>query len=401
MSSPRSAGDVVPPFDCRSSPLKRSVERSPSQHTLTPTHLTPTFPSPAHPTPRETGRPSAKPSKATLRRVRPTAPRSIMRSRFSRGSQSAVRPLMEVSCQTRVTVVSRLTVTGPRCQASSPALLIWPEPLVVDDKPFILFSPGCEWLCRFLTGQRAGERPLSRQTIFEVVREALQGGERAEEPTQPSEELGLGSTTRQGGKRRRGVGAKVVRVTLPKGPGSAETVTLQGFTKRGRSYLELSGPVLAWMYEWCDSEVKRPKRPSARNELDASSVCPRVFFSRSECCWICRGPLGSKKFKVARTTASGCPLDASAFRRLMQEQKEAAEREMQEQQRRAIAGVGPAAGRGESQEERHNSSQELQDSGDVVPTDSSTADGSVGPFLAVEDSNGSADSVSDPFSDSV
>ena len=196
---------------------------------------------------------------------------------------------MEGVCHSALRLQQCYAVAGPRCKASQAPLLIWPPPMIHDGKPFFCMCTILEWLCRFLTGQRASQRPLGRFTFMAVLRQAIVEAETAlRQQACPDTDLGLSGSgyARKQGRRRRGaseLAVQAVRISVPRGPGQEATMLLSALHKGSSVFLELCADSLSWLYEWVDQEAHAPKRRRAVEAIEesSSSSLRGVFYSRA------------------------------------------------------------------------------------------------------------------------
>ncbi len=177
------------------------------------------------------------------------------------------------------------------------------------------------WLSLFLTGEKAFKRPLARHTFLEELRMAMVASE------QPESVDGLGLQGGAGRRKRKrsSTEVQVLDIRVPQAPGSQEMVALRGYRKAGDLFLRMCPESLCWLQGYCAQEERRPAKRAIPNEDPQVSLAKRVFFSRTEDAWVCRGSTGRKLFVVARTGADGQPLDAGTYRMKLEAQKRAAE----------------------------------------------------------------------------
>ena len=129
----------------------------------------------------------------------------------------------------------------------------------------------------------------------------------------------------------------VLSLEVPVSPGSAEIIDLRVRNMMKPVYLEATKANLEWLFNWTEKETitvgrKRKERPASANvNTSMSSGEKEVFFSRKESCWYCRGPLGTKLFKVNGVGPDGTPLSENAYRTHLDAQKERAEKELRRQ----------------------------------------------------------------------
>ena len=157
--------------------------------------------------------------------------------------------------------------------------------------------------------------------------------------------------------------AKPTLVQVCTHPGSTESTTLKVFRRKGRVYSELTDETLQWLYTYCSHGPTKGKRvtESKSREVSQNEVSCRVgvTYSRTESCYICRGPLSLKRFRVRQTDASGQLLGAALFKQMLSSQRQAANAEMERQKKVVAAGDGVPT--------------EIVDAGDGVPTASATS----------------------------
>ena len=278
---------------------------------------------------------------------------------------------MEFKCAVSVEVGQGMTIRGPRCKSSEPPLLIWPPPVrVADDRFFFLAQTSCEWLCRFLSGQRAAQRPLGRFSCWAVLKAAMAQAEReSRDQACATGSNILDECTSQ--KKQRPVRARecdVLEISVPAGPSSQSHVKLQALRKARSVYLEVAPASLSWLPGWCDTETAHPKRkiPSPVEKTNT----PHVFWSRTEQSWVCRGPVRTKKFRVQSVAPSGEPIQGEDYKRLFLAQKDFAMQELsrQHQGESAEGGGAPQGVDGQSTEDSGAATSCVESwSGDSAP----------------------------------
>ena len=207
-----------------------------------------------------------------------------------------------------------VVVTIPGQSHDGVPVVIWPQPILVEDTRFFVLRTSCDWLCRFATGRNSWARPLAKFAIVETVREAWGVAEIA----------GVAMTVNAKRKRahRRGDSGscldKVMTLSLPRSPGSAEFVEVRAVRRARDIFLELTPCALTWLYQWCASEG-HPERDVVRGGKDPNELSSQrgVFFSRAYGAWVARCKTGSKRFPVSAVDASGQTLAADTYRALL------------------------------------------------------------------------------------
>ena len=247
-----------------------------------------------------------------------------------------------------------MTIRGPRCKSSDPPLLIWPPPERADNgRCFFLVQTSCEWLCRFLSGQRAAQRPLGRFSCWAVLKTAMAQAER--ESRDQASATGSDILDECGTKKKRrfvrGRDSDILEISVPAAPNSQNHVTLQALRKARSVYLEIGPASFSWLLGWCDAEIAQPKRKAP--SIVEKTNTPNVFWSRSEQSWVCRGPVRTKKFRVQSVGPSGAHIQGEDYKRLFLAQKDFAMQELhrQNQGESAEGGGAPEGCDGQSTED--------------------------------------------------
>ena len=252
-----------------------------------------------------------------------------------------------------------VTIRGPLQKATDPPLVIWPLPIEEDGSTYFQLNNTAEWLCRFLTGTRAKMRPLGRHDFLEVIDQALKGLVTVSMPVVNSSKRKKIKLQQQ----KNALAAKPTLVQVCTHPGSTESTTLKVFRRKGRVYAEFTDETLQWLYTYCSHGPTKGKRVTESKSREASqnevSCRLGVTYSRTESCYICRGPLSLKRFRVRQTDASGQLLGAALFKQMLSSQRQAANAEMERQKKVVAAGDGVPT--------------EIVDAGDGVPTASATS----------------------------
>ena len=262
-----------------------------------------------------------------------------------------------------------VTIRGPLQKATDPPLVIWPLPIEEDGSTYFQLNNTAEWLCRFLTGTRAKMRPLGRHDFLEVIDQALKGLVTVSMPVVNSSKRKKIKLQQQ----KNALAAKPTLVQVCTHPGSTESTTLKVFRRKGRVYAELTDETLQWLYTYCSHGPTKGKRVTESKSREASqnevSCRLGVTYSRTESCYICRGPLSLKRFRVRQTDASGQLLGAALFKQMLSSQRQAANAEM-ERQKIVDAGDGVPT---EIVDAGDGVPTEIVDAGDGVPTASATS----------------------------
>jgi hypothetical protein len=239
---------------------------------------------------------------------------------------------MEFQCSPSVEVSQGMTIRGPRCKNSESPLLIWPPPEQAENgMQFFLVQTSCEWLCRFLSGQRASQRPLGRFSCWAVSKAAMAQAEQehVEKDRAAGVDILEDSATKKKRRVVRGKASAILEITVPDGPGSENLVTLQAMRKARSVYLAVAPASFSWMLGWCDAEIAKPKRTTPSTAEKSNT--PNVFWSRTEQSWVCRGPVRTKKFRVQSVGPSGEQIQGESYKRLFLAQKEFALQELHRQ----------------------------------------------------------------------
>ena len=208
-------------------------------------------------------------------------------------------------------------------------VVIWPQPITVDDARYFLLRTTSDWICRFVAGRSTWNHPLGKFAILETVRDACA----------VADDSGVAINVNAKRKRahRRADHCDCMdiawTISLPRMPSGDEFVELRAI-RRGRDiYLELSPISLTWLYEWCASK-DHSKRDVVRHSKteDERSATKGLFFSRAHGAWLARYRGGQKKFPVCAVDASGATLAVETYRALLASRRADAEVWLREQQ---------------------------------------------------------------------
>ena len=228
-----------------------------------------------------------------------------------------------------ISVEQHVTIRGPHQKANEAPLVVWPPPISENDQLFFQLCNSSEWLCRFVTGKRKALKPLGRNDHIEAIDAAL--------TAHVSQDITLGSMADRRFKkslsdRKNKAAAKPLELSVPTYPESADTTEVMVIRKQGRYYARLTHETLEWIYTYCSGGPTKPKRLLPQQE-DIGNSAMGVTYSRTESCYICRGPWSIKRFRVQTADARGELLGPELYRQMLASQREAANREMDRQRK--------------------------------------------------------------------
>ena len=228
-----------------------------------------------------------------------------------------------------ISVEEHVAIRGPHQKESDAPLLVWPPPITEDGDLYFQLSNSSEWLCRFVTGKRSALKPLGRNDHIQAIDAAL--------TSHVSKDMALGSVADRRFKknlteRKNKTAAKPVELSVSTYPDSAGTTEVTVIRKQGRLYARLSQETLEWIYIYCSGGPTKPKRVLPQG-ADTGNSAMGVIYSRTESCYICRGPLSVKRFRVQTADARGELLSPELYKQMLSDQREAANLEMQRQKK--------------------------------------------------------------------
>ena len=228
-----------------------------------------------------------------------------------------------------ISLGQHVTIRGPHQKEHDAPLVVWPPPISENGELFFLLCNSSEWLCRFITGKRAGLKPLGRIDHIDAIDAAL--------TAHVSHDVTLGSNHNRRFKkhlcdRKNKAAAKPVELSVPTYPDSENTTEVMIMRRQGRYYARLTHGTLEWVYNYCSGGPTKPKRMLPEPE-DTGHSAMGVTYSRTESCYICRGPLCIKRFRVQTADANGELLGPELYRQMLASQRDAANREMERQKK--------------------------------------------------------------------
>jgi hypothetical protein len=249
-----------------------------------------------------------------------------------------ILPCEEIKSAASVSLVATLTLYHP-ARPRTP-IFVYPPPTMVGAHSFVQVHGGANWLCRLLCNEREKLRPLTRTTLFDALKSALQDA-RANilaENRSVSQSIGISPSLAGKAKQERKEHKEmlkdhpVISVMVPLSPQSSATTDLVMKNDMVKLFLEVNAKSLDWMIAWVTVEQKKGPLPQPpQSGENAHCDAGKVFFSRRENCWYVRGPLRTKKFSIADKGTSSTPMNFSGHQIAMASMKNAAEEELSRQ----------------------------------------------------------------------